>query len=68
MEHVLDMEALPDLVVNPAYSPELGEIREEMDDIKREVDDLHQDARDGWCDFGDKARTTRPCRVVFVVL
>lgn len=48
------MDSLPDLVINPAYSPELGELREEMDDIKGEVDELHQEARDGWCDF-DKA-------------
>ncbi|CAM9157187.1 unnamed protein product [Ectocarpus sp. 4 AP-2014] len=54
VEHVLDMDALPDLVVNSSYSPELGELKEEMDQIKEEVEDLHQEARDGWCDFGEK--------------
>lgn len=54
VEHVLDMDALPDLVVNASYSPELGELKEQMDGIREEVDDLHQEARDGWCDFGDK--------------
>lgn len=50
------MDALPDLVVNPAYSPELGELRQQMDEIREEVEELHQEARDGWCDFGDKVR------------
>lgn len=50
------MNMLPDLVVNPSYSPELAELRKEMDEIREEVDELHQEARDGWCDFGDKAR------------
>ncbi|CAM9701543.1 unnamed protein product, partial [Hapterophycus canaliculatus] len=54
VEHVLDMDALPDLVVNASYSPELAELKEQMDEIKEEVDDLHREARDGWCDFGDK--------------
>lgn len=54
MEHVLDMEALPDLVVNASYSPELGELKEQMNEIKGEVERLHQDARGGWCDFGEK--------------
>lgn len=48
------MEALPDLVVNASYSPELGELKEQMDEIKEEVEGLHREARDGWCDFGDK--------------
>ncbi|CAN0512299.1 unnamed protein product, partial [Laminaria digitata] len=46
VEHVLDLEALPDLVVNPSYSPELAELREEMDGIKADVDELHEEARD----------------------
>lgn len=48
------MDVLPDLVINPAYSPQLGELRTEMDEIKGEVDELHQEAKDGWCDFGEK--------------
>lgn len=54
MENVLDMDALPDLVVNAAYSPELGELKDEMDEIKGEVEELHEEARDGWCAFGEK--------------
>lgn len=56
VEHVLDMDALPDLVVNASYSPELAELKEQMDEIKEEVEELHREARDGWCDFGDKVR------------
>ena len=66
VEHVLDLEALPDLVVNPSYSPELGELREEMDGIKGEVDELHEEARDGWCDFGDKV-SPRCCSYFFLI-
>ncbi|CAN0184702.1 unnamed protein product [Ascophyllum nodosum] len=54
VEHVLDMDVLPDLVINPSYSPQLEELRAEMDEIKEQVDELHQEARDGWCDFGEK--------------
>lgn len=57
MENVLDMDALPDLVVNAAYSPELGELKDEMDEIKGEVEKLHEEARDGWCSFGEKVHT-----------
>eukprot|EP00903_Cladosiphon_okamuranus_P013061 g12182.t1 len=54
VENVLDMSALPDLVVNAAYSPELGELKDEMDEIKGQVEELHEEARDGWCSFGEK--------------
>lgn len=56
MENVLDMDALPDLVVNAAYSPELRELKDEMDEIKGQVDELHEEARDGWCAFGEKVK------------
>lgn len=64
MENVLDMDALPDLVVNAAYSPELGELKDEMDEIKAGVEELHEEARGGWCSFGEKARTSTFCRML----
>ncbi|KAG5182147.1 muts protein-like protein 2A [Tribonema minus] len=51
VENVLDLERLPDLSINPTYSPELAELKELMDEVKAEVDEIYLDARDGWCDF-----------------
>lgn len=68
MENVLDMDALPDLVVNAAYSPELRELKDEMDEIKGEVEELHEEARDGWCAFGEKVCSKRaPANLLYIV-
>ncbi len=55
VENVMDLAQLPDCVVSPAYSPELQDLRNDMDEVMEEINDLYAVARDGWCDFGNKA-------------
>ncbi len=55
MENVMDLSQLPDCVVNPAYSAELQDLRNDMDEVMEEINDIYAAARDGWCDFGNKA-------------
>ncbi|CAM9668956.1 unnamed protein product [Chrysoparadoxa australica] len=56
VEHVLDMDALPDFVVSAAYDDQLGEIKESMDEEMSTINRLHTDAAEGWCDFGKKGK------------
>ncbi len=55
VENVMDLSQLPDCVVNPAYSSELQDLRNDMNEVMEEINDIYAVARDGWCDFGNKA-------------
>lgn len=49
VEHVIDMDKLPELLVNAKHDPELQEIKDEQDEVDAKVDTLLRKVRDGWC-------------------
>jgi DNA mismatch repair protein MSH2 len=53
VEHVIDMNQLPDLVVNPMHDPELNELHEEQVELENKANKLLQDAQHGWASFCD---------------
>ena len=53
VEHVIDMNKLPDFMINPAHSPELQDLRDEADELDREAHRLLQEGRDTWASFTD---------------
>lgn len=48
IQHVLDLEALPDLEINPVHDPTLQELRAEKEDIEFQAQSLLQEAQKGW--------------------
>ena len=53
VEHVVDLNRLPDLVVNSMHDTELRRLAEEMEDIVKEAEVLHDNARSSWASFSD---------------
>lgn len=44
-ECVIDMNALPELIINPTHDPDLAELREEMDEVETEIHRLFEKAK-----------------------
>ena len=42
VEHVIDIDKLPDLVVNPEHDEALAEIREQMDALEQQVNNNNE--------------------------
>ena len=53
VEHVLDLDQLPDLVVNPLHDPDLQELHQEQQGLQAQADALLRDARNNWASFTD---------------
>jgi hypothetical protein len=53
IEHVIDLEQLPDLVINPQHDPELQELRTEQLELQSKADKLVKNCRNGWASFAD---------------
>ena len=53
VEHVLDLDQLPDLVVNPLHDEDLQELHKEQRGLQAEADRLLRDARNNWASFTD---------------
>lgn len=53
IEHVIDLEQLPDLVINPQHDPELQELRTEQLELEAKADKLVKNCRNGWASFAD---------------
>lgn len=51
VEHVIDMNKLPDLVVNAAHSQDLQGLKVELDDLEQQAYRVWEDARDSWASF-----------------
>jgi DNA mismatch repair protein MSH2 len=53
VEHVIDLEKLPELVINPKHDPELQELHEEQVSLEAQADKLVREARNGWASFAN---------------
>lgn len=53
MEHVIDLDQLPELMVSPLHDPNLQELREEQDDLEKQANQLYHHAKDNWASFAD---------------
>ena len=45
VEHVIDMNQLPDVVINPKHDPDLQELRDEQKDLESQAEKLAVEAR-----------------------
>ena len=55
VEHVLDMEQLPDLVVKPDHDDELRELHDEQTDLVNQAEKLVKEAKNGFASFATVA-------------
>ena len=55
VEHVLDMDQLPDLVVRPSHDEELRELHDEQTDLVNQAEKLVKEARNGFASFATVA-------------
>lgn len=53
VEHVIDMDQLPELVVRPHHDETLLELHEEQEELERQAEKLLQAARNSWGSFTD---------------
>jgi hypothetical protein len=53
VEHVMDLDQLPELVINPKHDPELEELHSEKKELEVQADKLLRDARNSWASFAD---------------
>ena len=60
IEHVIDLDQLPDLVINPQHDPELQELRTEQLALEAKADKLVRDCRNGWASFATVNLETSP--------
>ena len=60
IEHVIDLDQLPDLVINPQHDPELEELRSEQLALESQAEKLVKDARNGWASGADVKLETSP--------
>lgn len=60
IEHVIDLDKLPDLVIDPQHDPELEELRTEQLSLESQAEKLVKDARNGWASGADVKLETSP--------
>jgi DNA mismatch repair ATPase MutS len=60
IEHVIDLDQLPDLVINPQHDPELQELRSEQLSLEAKADKLLKECRNDWASFADVKLETSP--------
>lgn len=53
VEHVVDMQHLPELRVNSQHDEELQQLAAQQDELLRQADRVLHDARNGWASFAD---------------
>jgi DNA mismatch repair protein MSH2 len=53
IEHVMDLESLPEMRINPKHSEELSELDEERRQLEADADKIHSEARRTWGSFTD---------------
>lgn len=51
IEHVIDLDKLPNLVIDPQHDPELQELRAEQIDLEAQGERLCKNARNTWANF-----------------
>lgn len=60
IEHVIDLDQLPDLVIDPQHDPELEELRTEQLALEAQAGKLVKDARNTWASGADVKLETSP--------
>ena len=60
IEHVIDLNELPDLVIDPQHDPELQELRTEQLALEAQAEKLVKEARNGWASGADVKLETSP--------
>jgi hypothetical protein len=60
IEHVIDLNQLPDLVINPQHDPELQELRTEQISLQTQAEKLLREARNSWASFATIQLETSP--------
>lgn len=53
VEHVVDMDKLPDLVISPQHDEELSDLREQSVQLENEAKQIYQEAINTWASFDD---------------
>ena len=62
IEHVIDFNQLPDLVVNADLNEELRDLYREKRSVQAQAEDILDDARCNWASFADEAgKEQRSC-------
>lgn len=51
IEHVIDLDRLPNLIINPQHNEELQELRKEQLDLEAQGEKLCRDAKNTWANF-----------------
>ena len=53
VEHVIDLDQLPDLLISSKHDEELGELAREKNELQRKADRILSEARNNWASFCD---------------
>ena len=53
VEHVIDMDQLPDFFISPKHDPELAELSKEKDEMQSKAERILHEARNNWASFAD---------------
>lgn len=53
VEHVIDMNSLPELIVNPMHDEDLKDLHEEQMQLDNQANKILKDAKDTWASFCD---------------